>query len=31
MIDYFQEKNLSGDLNKVALAKSLQLASEIFI
>ena len=31
MIDYFEGKNLSGDLNKVALAKSLQLASEIFI
>jgi len=31
MIDYFEEKNLSGDLNKVALAKSLQLAPEIFI
>src|SRR6476469_5697817 len=31
MIDYFKKKNLSGDLNKVALAKSLQLASEIFI
>ena len=31
MIDYFEERNLSGDLNKVALAKSLQLAPEIFI
>jgi len=30
MIDYFEERNLSGDLNKVALAKSLQLAPEIF-
>jgi len=31
MIDYFEKKNLSGDLNKVALARSLQLATEIFI
>jgi len=31
MIDYFEEKKLSGNLNKAALAKSLQLASEIFI
>ena len=31
MIDYFKTKGLLGDLNKNALAKSLQLASEIFI
>ena len=31
MIDYFEKKNLSGDLNKVALARSLQLAPEIFV
>jgi len=31
MIDYFEKKNLSGDLNKVALARSLQLAPQIFV
>jgi hydroxymethylglutaryl-CoA lyase len=31
MIDYFKEKKLLDDLNRSALAKSLQLASEIFI
>jgi len=31
MVDYFEEKNLSDNLNKVALARSLQLAPEIFI
>ena len=31
MIDYFKRKELSNDFNADALAKSLQLASEIFI
>jgi len=31
MIDHFKEKKLLDHLNKQALAKSLQLASEIFI
>lgn len=31
MIDYFEKKGLMSDLNKEALAKSLQLASEIFV
>jgi hydroxymethylglutaryl-CoA lyase len=31
MIDYFEKKGLMIDLNKEALAKSLQLASEIFV
>ena len=31
MIDYFKTKGLMGDLNKNALERSLQLASEIFI
>ncbi len=31
MISYLEEKNLIDDLNKDALAKSLQLASEIFV
>jgi len=31
MIDYFRTKGFVSDLDKNALAKSLQLASEIFI
>ena len=31
MIDYFKKKKLSNDFNEDALAKSLQLASEIFV
>ena len=31
MIDYFKRKELSNDFNADALAKSLQLASEIFV
>jgi hydroxymethylglutaryl-CoA lyase len=31
MIDYFKTKGLMSDLNKEALAKSLQLAAEIFV
>ena len=31
MIDYFKKKELLNDLNEDALAKSLQLASEIFL
>ena len=31
MIDLFEKKNLIGALNKEALARSLEIASEIFV